>query len=86
MADVVVSGPAKNTLIELAATDRYRYQQVAALLISLGTNPLMPGSREIAHPDHPLDGERLLRSGHWEVLYRVDAGLTRIEIALIRRV
>ena len=85
MADVVVSGPAKNTLIELAATDRYRYQQVAALLIALGKDPLMIGSRPIHHPDDPLEGERVLRSGHWEVLYRVDGGLTRVEVALIRR-
>ena len=86
MADVVVSGPAKQTLIDLAATDRFRYQQLAALLLTLGRDPQPEGSRAIVDPDEPIEGERLLRSGPCEVLYRVDAAKTRVEVALIRRV
>ena len=83
MAEVVVSGPAKQTLIDLAATDRYRYQQVAALLLRLGADPEPEGSRAIADPKGGV-GMRLLRAEVWEILYRVDAG--KVEVGLIRRV
>ena len=86
MPEVVVSGPAKHTLIDLAATDTFRYQALAAMLLRLGTDPEPEGSRPIDDPDGGGDGERILRHGPWEILYRLDAARTKVEVALIRRV
>lgn len=80
---VHISGQVKAVLEQLAESDPPRARELALLLVTLGKTPKPSGSREIVNVEDPMPGERVWNDSGFEILYRVDASVRRVDIGVV---